>query len=616
MPRSTPLQFCPDNLQVTVVFPFGTIDELPLITETLRTALASSELHPFHIKLDKVARFATRDYETIYLGTSNPSQAQELWSTVMKAMANPTDGRPYVPHMTLGQAARNSHSITFLEGKGEKLLRRHSFSWLVDSVALLRKREDQGGVMELYAQLPIGRHEVDAATVRGHAVCGTPTYHFDGSSWVPATPTPPTSPRASLTVATYNILHDPSFPLPTRLPFLISALLESDADIICLQEVTDESLSLILHDKRIHERFPWCSRDDMAVMESERNIVMLAKEAFGFEWVRVELGGKHKACIIASLRSSPDKSIVIAGVHLTAGRTQQILDKKRVEITTLISYLHQHHSADEWIVTGDVNWPSDEEFPDEGVVLVDCGGAVTYDPTSNTLAAATTKQNQMPERYDRTFVRKGGGLVVRGEDVGLFGMPGQGGGLGSDHWGLKAVVRVEALLPDGVGVSAAPVLAHHTMQLLPTTLTEGQLHELCIEQGYVPSDAQNDALRNAVDTLRNFLSTVPSPSPSTPLADDQNPTPSSIRLVIAPVGSFAMGYHTPTSDVDCVVIGNISPQAFWTLVRSKIRTVANARGQVRLRRFVKDASVQMMALDVDGVKIDLQYCPAGKLVEW
>jgi hypothetical protein len=44
--------------------------------------------------------------------------------------------------------------------------------------------------------------------------------------------------------------------------------------------------------------------------------------------------------------------------------------------------------------------------------------------------------------------------------------------------------------------------------------------------------------------------------------------------------------------------------------------VANARGQVRLRRFVKDASVQMMALDVDGVKIDLQYCPAGKLVEW
>ena len=37
---------------------------------------------------------------------------------------------------------------------------------------------------------------------------------------------------------------------------------------------------------------------------------------------------------------------------------------------------------------------------------------------------------------------------------------------------------------------------------------------------------------------------------------------------------------------------------------------------VRLRRFVKDASVQMMELDVNGIKMDVQYCPAGKLIDW
>ncbi len=37
--------------------------------------------------------------------------------------------------------------------------------------------------------------------------------------------------------------------------------------------------------------------------------------------------------------------------------------------------------------------------------------------------------------------------------------------------------------------------------------------------------------------------------------------------------------------------------------------------KVALRRFVKAAAVQMMVLEVDGKKIDLQYCPAAELAE-
>jgi uncharacterized LabA/DUF88 family protein len=44
--------------------------------------------------------------------------------------------------MTLGQTAQNTDSIAFLTDKGNRLLERHDFTWLVDYVALLRKRDD------------------------------------------------------------------------------------------------------------------------------------------------------------------------------------------------------------------------------------------------------------------------------------------------------------------------------------------------------------------------------------------------------------------------------------------------------------------------------------------
>jgi 2'-5' RNA ligase/endonuclease/exonuclease/phosphatase family metal-dependent hydrolase len=615
------LQSNPAPLQITVLFPFGVIENLSQVAETLRSALASSE--PFRIKLDKVARFSTRDYETVHLGTSNPAQAQALWSTVIKAMKHKTNGRSYIPHMTLGQTTRNSDSIAFLTEKGNKLIERHDISWLVDSVALLRKREDQGGYMEVYAQIPIG--PLVGVVPRDHTPFGTPTYFFDGARWIPKTPTTPTSLLTSLTVATYNLLHDSAFPFSSRFPHVLDAILESNADVICLQESTDESISLILQDEQIRQIWPWCTRHEMAVMESERNVVMLAKEEFGFEWVRLELGGKHKACVIAHLRlsdSQHDKPIVIAGVHLTAGRTPLTLDKKRDEIAKLLTYLRLHQGEDDWIIIGDVNWPSDKDFPGKDV-LVDVWaetigeGGATYDPTSNPLAAATARESRTPERYDRIFVKKGGRLVVGLEGLALFGMPGKEGRVGSDHWGLKAVFQFndrQASQANDAEASRTPAFAP-TLELLPTNLGDDQLQEFCAEKGCIPSEARNGELQNAVNTLRGFLTNTSSPSTQSVANDDITTLPSVVRLVVVPVGSFAIGYHTTNSDVDCVVIGNINSQTFWSLVRWKIH-VAGSSGRVKLRRFVKDALVQMMELDVEGIKIDLQYCPAAKLVEW
>ncbi|CAG8759877.1 10400_t:CDS:1, partial [Acaulospora colombiana] len=60
---------------------------------------------------------------------------------------------------------------------------------------------------------------------------------------------------------------------------------------------------------------------------------------------------------------------------------------------------------------------------------------------------------------------------------------------------------------------------------------------------------------------------------------------------------------------------------FWQLARFRIRTAltkAQSKGEtdvVVLRRFVKDAAVQMMELEACGVKVDLQYCAAARLAE-
>jgi endonuclease/exonuclease/phosphatase family metal-dependent hydrolase len=464
--------------------------------------------------------------------------------------------------------------------------------------------------MEMYAQIPIGNDNVTVS--REYEISGTPTYHNNTNAWVPTLPSP--SSKTSLLLATYNVLHDVSFPLEYRFPALRDAILGSNADMICLQEVTDQFLSSLLGDSQIKEQFRWCSRSNKAIMESERNIVLLAREDYGFEWVRIELGGKHKAAIIAGLRT-PNAMVVIAGVHLSAGRAAPILKKKTDELSMLVAYLHMHHAADEWIIVGDMNWPDSELPPleDEFTDVWTLAGGETYDPTTNPLAAASARESREPQRYDRILIKRGGLLSVSLESLELFGLPPAGATPPSDHWGLKAAVQIGATSKSlATVIPSADTTPVPPLTLLSTTLTNAELHDLCVQHGCIPSVAQDDALKLAVETLRAFVSDVSSPAP----AIDSIVNSSAVRLIVAPVGSFAMGYHNPGSDVDCVVVGNINPGTFWNLMRWKIRAAVGGTNAVQLRRFVKDASVQMMELEVCGVKMDIQYCPAGKLIDW
>ena len=465
--------------------------------------------------------------------------------------------------------------------------------------------------MEMCAHIPLGKDIESVPQV--YTLHGTPSYHYNGDLWVPAIPS--VCEETSISLATYNVLHDPAFPLESRVALLFDAIIESDADIICLQEVSDEFLSSLLSCSEIRKHFKWCSQPENAVMASERNVVLLARDAFGFEWTSVDLGTKHKEAVIAHLRTR-NGSVAIAGIHLTAGRASMVLKKKIQEITNLVAYLRSHFAAQEWIVMGDTNWPDSEPFPLQEEltdVWFDLGGE-TYDPITNSLAATTSRESRGPQRYDRILVKASGCLSVVADSPQLFALPLPNAGPASDHWGLKVRLQFSSLAK----LSSMPIVddsvALSILDPISTTVTNKELHDVCDDHRCLPSDAQNTVFKQSVETLRQFVSHVSIRGPTTDTSSESPAASSIVSLVLAPVGSYAMGYHTPESDIDCVVVGNISPMTFWNLMCSKINSYGTI-DSIRLRRFVKDASVQMMELDVCGVKMDVQYCSAGKLID-
>jgi poly(A) polymerase Pap1 len=84
-------------------------------------------------------------------------------------------------------------------------------------------------------------------------------------------------------------------------------------------------------------------------------------------------------------------------------------------------------------------------------------------------------------------------------------------------------------------------------------------------------------------------------------------------MVVVPVGSYALGVWTSDSDIDCLCVGTISSKTFFKLARQRL-VKAEGRG-VRIMRKVEASTGTMLELSVNGVAMDLQYCPAARVVE-
>ena len=133
-----------------------------------------------------------------------------------------------------------------------------------------------------------------------------------------------------------------------------------------------------------------------------------------------------------------------------------------------------------------------------------------------------------------------------------------------------------------------------------------ELKQCLSARDLMPTPEEATARTDAIDLLRRVL------------ADEmasQSKSDSHFKpvLVLVPVGSTALGVWTPESDVDCLCIGGISSKTFFTLAVKRLRRAAS-EGIIIVRR-VQANSGTMLELIVQGIRFDLQYCPAISIAE-
>ncbi|KAG9191757.1 hypothetical protein G6011_10491 [Alternaria panax] len=473
-----------------------------------------------------------------------------------------------------------------------------------------------------------------------------------------------------ITVSSYNVLVDTEYPPDHgRDPLIVSTILSDPAmaDVLVLQEVSDDFLSYLLWDcpdvRQIAQRYPFVShgpprQNDLGPLPSLRNVVILSR--YPFRWHSVPFYRKHKSALIAQFKgiatssSVGSEGLIVAGVHLTAGLTDGSVATKRSQMGTLRRYLERHYRHDPWVIAGDFNlvtsaytietsvknqsisnetvcalsaieaeireagmydaWSVarvegvDRTSTTESSDLFEGEEGATFDPQNNRLAAGTTTtSHDRPQRYDRILVRPQGSHRIA--HFNHFGVPEMIDGeqiVASDHYGVRARIRLmdPAVSNDeNKDVSSEQPIVEHKRAvgvLADTTI----LHSVLEAHGMFPNEKQVDDWREAFASLRRILLGT---------SDDASPAQPDIPLAIVPVGSYALGVWTIDSDIDCLCIGTISSKTFFKLVRQRL-VKAESQG-VRILRKVEASTGTMLELSINGILMDLQYCPAPQIVE-
>jgi exonuclease III len=149
-----------------------------------------------------------------------------------------------------------------------------------------------------------------------------------------------------------------------RYPVLLQNLRSEHglADILILQEVSDDFLCHILRDEDIRHRYTFTSRappdqDDVGPLPSLRDIVVLSRWSFSWEC-------RHKSAIFLTFEAIGNQNgtgflpLVVAGVHLSPGFTNGSITSiatRQSEFQAIFDHLSANYKENPWIVAGDFN---------------------------------------------------------------------------------------------------------------------------------------------------------------------------------------------------------------------------------------------------------------------
>ncbi|PGH28262.1 hypothetical protein AJ80_00153 [Polytolypa hystricis UAMH7299] len=706
---------------VNLLYPFVAPEKVPRAVELIGSKLADrfskaaedgSQDATFTFRLDGSDYFEQRHRSIIHLAPGNDDNddddngaeaLDQLRSAIMEGFKQSVGILEYNPHLTIGQTKPKDDSLRdYLLAKAQLLT---PIEWRVGELVVLVRQEDHR--MKIWGTVPLsGRNaftlkrsleedeseDEKSLPLRTSTHDGTPTmatlqprttYQFSTSSgiWEPVEKQEVLNPeeagaKTPIKVSSYNILVDSNGP-PTeeRSALIVQEILSKSAlaDVLVLQEVSDDVLCYILQQESVQSQYPFVthgppSQPEIGPLPSLRNIVVLSWRAFQWGWLPFE--NKHKGAAILTMdavgKYANDASflpLVISGVHLSSGLTDSTIAAKKAQLRSLLDYFSTHHAANPQIIAGDFNLAtstfsieeaqtqkcitsqtkatmsfletmiSEAGFSDSWLVartekgvserpasgkltfedLYDGEEGSTFDPVENPLAALSAGRNgnTRPQRYDRVLFKEDSTLTVKGFN--LFGFPRAASGeegllCPSDHWGVRASFLLAPTVEAGEQEGST---RHIPLDIIKSTavLSDPLAVEACLlDNSIVPSAEEAEKRRDAFNTLKTILL-----HESQEQTDTYGNARSAVSLVITTVGSYGLGVWTAASDIDCLCIGSISSRTFFELAGQRLRKAADAG--VRIIRKVKAASGTMLEVEVKNVRVDLQYCPAARIVE-
>lgn len=426
---------------------------------------------------------------------------------------------------------------------------------------------------------------------------------------------------------TYNLMAESFGPsLKSRLELIIHALssvagTSTSLKVLCLQEINDEMLPLLLSELFIQTHFPFSTHMPSSLLPSHRNLVTLASAPF--KHFLLPFLQRHKTALVIAM---DDSALEVANVHLTSALSNEAVEAKRGQMETLTRFLnHERTAGKEVLVAGDFNLTTssktmetalsreiiapetketiakviDTEIwedafylcppsqADNAQELFDGEEGATFDRLTNHFAAMSESPiDNRPQRYDRVLFKKSGHVLV--ENFENFGLPTKDGLCASDHYGACATFQIE-----GSSISLK-VKDLGTPKLLSIEVVEDSTDLQDLIEPYLPTAADREQRQEAIILLRQTLTS------------DKNMS----DLVFAPLGSYCMDTYFVDSDVDLLAIGSVHPQVFFDFATTKLQALDNGFKGVH---FV-NSLVSVIEVCVLGIKFDLQYCQAAELL--
>jgi 2'-5' RNA ligase/endonuclease/exonuclease/phosphatase family metal-dependent hydrolase len=672
---------------VNILYPFVSPEALPHAVELARSTLVKNKIGSFQFDLDKADFFTHKRHRTIYTTSSGKGceEVEIIRRHVLSALGQADTH--FQPHLTVGQSEANDESG--LECLVSKVKLLPQVDWQVsDIVILIREKTTAVNYMRIWGNLKLsGKYPLtfpdENPFLNNTVITSDDTRTENTYQFVPKTlhqseahwqHTESISSsreikqtRQSFSISSYNVLVDADHPLSTdRYSILLENILESSstADILVLQEVSDNFLSFLLQDDDIRSQYPFSShgppeQHDMGPLSSLRNIVVLSRCRFRWEWLKFEKPHKGSGVLqledIGTFRGNEFLPLIVAGVHLSCGLTDASISAKHAQIQNVIGHLQTHYPEHNWIIAGDFNIPSSSYTIDAALKrnsitargaatlssldalfaqskFTDCyfGSRVTgsnmaaeiaycteelrtvyegeegatYDPIKNSLAAEISGKSfhSRPQRYDRIYTK---GKESRVTGFNLFGFPNEKTerGPGSDHWGIRATLDLDTSpISDTSGEHDVAIAFKRGPRILDSDIYFNTiLHDLDMfpsEEEIAHRQQMFELVRSAVQQQAIGISVE---------------TRLNISFVVVPVGSYGLGVWDTSSDIDCLVIGTISPKTFIALMVQKLRRPEWQ--EIHILRKVKAASGTMLEIQAGGVRFDLQYCAATSVTE-